>query len=98
MHLPSKHLWGKCREEKTTNCGVSTLFLLVRGAAPVWCALEITEHFEEWWLERNTVKRHRGRRSEKADLFTSNTVQRKKREKPQLQHGCCWQCSCFIYF
>lgn len=32
-------------------------------------------------MKRNTVKRHRSRRSEKADLFTSNTVQRKKKER-----------------
>lgn len=47
----------------------------------MWYVLEITEHREVWWLERNTVKRHRSRRSEKADLFASSIVQRKKKER-----------------
>jgi len=36
------------KREKKPNCGVSTLILLVREAAPVWYILEITEHLEEW--------------------------------------------------
>lgn len=67
--------------EKKTNCGVSTLILLVREAAPVQYVLEITVYLEQLQVERNTVKRHRNRRSEKADLFTSNTVQRNKKRE-----------------
>lgn len=69
------------RKGKKNNRGVSTLILLVREAAPVQYVLEITACLEQWQVDRNTVKRHRSRRSEKADLFTSNTVQRKKKER-----------------
>lgn len=34
-------------KEKKPNCGVSTLILLVREAAPVWYVLEITAYLEQ---------------------------------------------------
>lgn len=43
-NISSAQWW---RKGKKTNCGVSTLVLLVREAAPVWYVLEITVYLEQ---------------------------------------------------